>query len=75
MSKIERAIKQAILKSGRSNYGLSKETGISQALLSRVMNGTRGLGLEYAEQLAAALQLEIIIRPMKKTGRKTTKGK
>lgn len=69
MSKIEKAIKQAILKSGKTNYRISQETGLTQAMLSRVMSGKRGLGLGSAEILAKALNLEIIVRPRKSTGR------
>ena len=75
MSKIETAIKEAILASEVSRYRLAKDAGLSQALLSRVMSGKRGLGLDTAEILAEALDLEIIVRPRKKSGRKTNKGK
>jgi transcriptional regulator with XRE-family HTH domain len=71
MPMIEDTIKRAILAGSKSRYRLAKETGISEAQLSRVMSGERGLGLASAEKLADALGLKITIRP---TGRRQSKG-
>jgi transcriptional regulator with XRE-family HTH domain len=63
MAKILRAIRQAIEASGKTRYQLSKKTGIDQSHLSRLMKGGTGLSLEAVEKLAAALDVEIVIRP------------
>jgi transcriptional regulator with XRE-family HTH domain len=66
-------IRKAIEASGKTRYRLSKETGIDQAQLSRLMSGKEGVSVENLERLAEALGLEIIIRP-KRTPRRTEKG-
>ena len=66
------AIRRAIVASDKSRYRLWQETGISQGHLSEFMAGTKGLSVEALERLAECLDLEIIIRPVKrpKTNRK-----
>ncbi len=56
--------------SGTTRYKIAKDTGISQAALSRFVNGERGLGVELVERLADYLGLEIVIRE-----KRTRKGK
>ena len=56
---IEQTLRQALLDSGLSIYRLSKETGVSQPQLCRFVNGRRGITLETAARLAAALDLEL----------------
>ena len=65
-------IRQAIAASDKSRYRLWQETGISQGQLSEFMAGTKGLSVEALETLAECLELEITVRPMKrsKTSRK-----
>jgi transcriptional regulator with XRE-family HTH domain len=63
MSQIFDTIRRAIEASGKTRYRLSKETGIDQAQLSRLMSGKEGVSVENLERLADALGLEIIIRP------------
>ncbi|MHC4563393.1 MAG: helix-turn-helix domain-containing protein [Planctomycetota bacterium] len=63
-------IRKAIKASKKTRYRIWKETGIAQAQLSRLMDGTTGLSIETIERLAECLGLEILIRPK---GRK--KGK
>jgi hypothetical protein len=41
---------------------LSKETGISQAMLSRFMSGQAGLSIEYLDKLGEALGLMLVKR-------------
>lgn len=48
---------------GKSRYRISKDTGISQSLLCRLMNGERGLSIENLELLAEYLELDIVIKP------------
>lgn len=62
MTAILKAIRQAIKASGKTRYQLSKETGLDQSHLSRLMKGGAGLSLEALERLAGALDLDIIIR-------------
>ena len=68
MSKMIETIRKAVEASEKTCYRLSKESGISEAALSRLMSGERGLNTDSLEKLADALELEIIIRP--KSGRK-----
>lgn len=63
MGKVLDEIRTAIRTSGETRYRIAKETGISQAQLSRLMSGERGLSIEALELLADYLGLEIIIRP------------
>ena len=70
VSRILQQIRQAIEASDKTRYRLSKETGIAQSQLSRLMTGQEGLSYENLERLADALGLEIAIRPAKaKTGK------
>lgn len=66
MSLILGQIRNAINTSDKTRYRLSKETGIAQSQLSRLMTGQEGLSYENLEKLADALGLEIIIRPAKR---------
>ena len=63
MTKILRAIREAILESEETRYSISKATGIDQAQLSKLMKGKVGLSLDSLQKLADFLDLEIIIRP------------
>jgi DNA-binding Xre family transcriptional regulator len=58
-------IRKAIAASAKTRYRLSKETGIDQAQLSRLMSGQEGVSFDNLERLADALDLEISIRPRK----------
>lgn len=69
MSRILQQIRKAIEASDKTRYRLSKETGIAQSQLSRLMSGQAGLSYENLEKLADALGLEIIIRPAKRKER------
>lgn len=66
MGQIYEAIRKAIEAGGKTRYRLWKETGISQAQLSRLMSGESGLSVESLERLANALGLEIVIRRQQK---------
>ncbi len=68
MSKIIEQIRKAIQASPKTRYRLSKESGVSEAQLSRLVNGKCGMSAGNLERLADALELEITIRP--KVGRK-----
>ena len=57
--KLSRGIRRAIEESGMSRYRLSRESGVTQAALSRFMHGKRGLTLDSADRLMDVLGLEI----------------
>ena len=67
MARLLDAICEAIEASGKTRYRISKDPGISQTQLSRFMAGTRGLSVESVEALAEYLELEIIVRPKRRT--------
>jgi transcriptional regulator with XRE-family HTH domain len=66
VSKLLDEIRQAIEASDKSRYRLSKETGIDEGQLSKLMSGTKGLSYEALERLAEALGLEIVVRKKRK---------
>ena len=59
-------IAKAIKKSGKSRYQISKETGIDQAVLCRIVKGGR-CGIKTANLLCKYLGLEL--KPKKKKGK------
>jgi transcriptional regulator with XRE-family HTH domain len=63
---IAEQLQNAIRDAGESRYSISKRTGISQAMLSRVLSGERGMRLEMIDRLMDGLGLEIVIRPRRK---------
>lgn len=69
MAELLKVIRQAIKASGQTRYRISKETGIAQSNLSRLMSGETGLSVETIERLAEYLQLEITVRPKRRKGR------
>jgi transcriptional regulator with XRE-family HTH domain len=66
MEQILSQIRRAIEASAKSRYRIWKETGITQAQLSRLMHGKQGISIEALERLADCLGLEVIIRPKRK---------
>ncbi|MCA9120999.1 MAG: helix-turn-helix transcriptional regulator [Planctomycetaceae bacterium] len=52
-------IRQAIIDSGITQYRIAKDTGISQPLLTRFVNGDRGISLDTADKLIEYLGLEL----------------
>lgn len=46
-------LRAAIAESGLSHYRLAKETGVSQPIITRFVNGTRSISLETADRIAA----------------------
>ncbi len=73
VSYILEQIREAIRASDKTRYRLSKETGIAQSQLSRLMTGQEGLSYENLEKLADALGLVVIIQPAKRIARKRNK--
>ena len=62
MARILNAICEAIEASDKSCYRIAKNTEISQAQLSRLLSGERGLRIAALERLADELGLEIVVR-------------
>jgi hypothetical protein len=58
MDMIARSIAQAIEKSGKTRYQISKETGIDQAILCRIVNEER-CSMATADLLCEYLGLEL----------------
>ena len=62
-------IRAAIDASGKTRYRIWKETGISQATLSRFMSGERGLPMSVLDRLAKCIGIEISQVKGRKVGR------
>ena len=52
-------IRQAMIDSAKTQYRIAKDTGISQPLITRFVNGDRGISLETADKLIEYLGLEL----------------
>lgn len=52
-------IRRAVRDSGLSGYRISMDIDVSQATMSRFMNGLTGLSMEVMDRLGQLLQLEI----------------
>ena len=63
MSRMLDEVRKAIESGPKTRYRLSKETGIPESQLSRLMTGEKGLSSDSLDCLAEALCLETIIRP------------
>ena len=59
---ISDVLRQAILNAGVSRYRLAAELGVSQAMLSRFVNGVSGVSLKMADRFAAYLGFELVRR-------------
>ena len=62
---LEEHLKTAIAKSGLSVYRLAKDSGVSQPVLCRFVNGQRGITLATASKLVEALGLELVVKKRK----------
>ena len=65
---ILKRIAEAIEKSGKSRYQISRETGIDQAVLCRIVtgSGTGSCSTETADTLCRYLGLELIAKKSRK---------
>ena len=63
---LDEQILTAIEKSGLSVYRLAKDSGVSQPVLCRFVNGDRGITLATAAKLAKTLNLELVSKKKKK---------
>jgi hypothetical protein len=56
-------LRRIINEGSMSRYAISRRTGIPQSVLSRFVNGERGLSLESIDKLGDVLALEIRMGP------------
>ena len=66
---LEQQIKEAIEASGLTCYEIAKRSGVPQPVLSRFVNGKRGINLSTASKLTDAFGLELRPRQAKQKGR------
>jgi transcriptional regulator with XRE-family HTH domain len=52
-------LKKAIEESGLTRYAICQRSGVTEAAMSRFMNGQRGLTLRSLDRLAALLNLHL----------------
>jgi transcriptional regulator with XRE-family HTH domain len=57
--KLSDGLRRAIETSGFSRYRIAKETGVSQAALSRFCSGERGLTLDGIDRIAEFLNIRL----------------
>ncbi len=72
MATILEQLAEAIEDSGVTRYRISKDTGVNQSVLLRIVKGTGGCNLETLDTLSEYLGLEL--RPIK-TERKALRKK
>ena len=65
---LSQQLREAIIASGISRYEISKQTGVSQAALSRFVLGKRGLSVKAMDAIGLFLGLSIIKRRRSKNG-------
>ena len=63
-------LREAILNAEISRYRLAKLTGLSEAALSRFVNGVMGLSLDSIDKIGECLGLEITTKRRKPRKRK-----
>jgi len=59
MKTLSEQLREAILKSGVSRYAISKQTGVSQAALSKFILGHRGISVKAMDAVGLFLGLSI----------------
>lgn len=64
---LREALIEAIDTCGMTRYEIWRRCGVEQATLSRLVNGQQGISIDNAEKVAAALGLEIVLRPARRT--------
>jgi transcriptional regulator with XRE-family HTH domain len=55
-------LREAMAKSGLTNYRIGKDAGVDQAVLSRFVSGERNISLEVADRICKLLGLEFAKR-------------
>ena len=67
---ISEELREVILAADKSRYRIAKETGLTEAGLSRFVNGVSGLSLDSIDKIGEFLDLEIgKKRPEKRKGK------
>lgn len=66
---ITEQLKAAINGADISRYRIAKETGLTEAGLSRFVNGLQGLSLESVDKLAVCLGLELTTQRTPRKGK------
>ena len=61
-------LRQAIHDSGQSQLGISRATGVGQAILSKFLSGTRGLSVASIDKLVEHFALELHPRTLAAKG-------
>jgi transcriptional regulator with XRE-family HTH domain len=59
---VSEQLRAAILGADVSRYRISKDLGISEAALSRFVNGAMGLSLKSIDKISEYLELEVTVR-------------
>jgi len=65
MKTLSQQLREAITESGVSRYRISKETGVSEAALSKFILGHRGISVKAMDAVGAFLRLTITTRTKK----------
>jgi len=65
-TKLSEQIRAAIEAAGVTRYRISKDTGISESMVSKFMSGDRGLSMEYLDVLGEYLELDVVRRQERK---------
>lgn len=58
-AKLTDQLRHAIQTCGKTRYVIAKETGLTQAVLSRFMHGTGGLSMDGLDKLGECLGLNL----------------
>jgi hypothetical protein len=53
-------LRAAVLNADVTRYRISKDTGISESILSRFVRGDAGLSMEYVDRLCERLDLRLV---------------
>ncbi len=56
---VSQGLAQAIKESGLSPYKIAMQAGINPSIITRFLNGERGISLATADRIAAVLGLEL----------------
>ncbi len=67
MGHLADSIRTAIEDSDETPYAIAKGADVARSQLSRLLSGERGLNTDAIERIAEYLELDIIIRPKRRT--------
>ena len=70
MPSIQEQLIDAIEASGQTRYQVAKGSGVAQSQISRLFNGESNMSTANIERIAEYLELEAVLRPKRKRGRK-----